>query len=247
MSTSYHEDLQKGQLSDYTLAEYLAKLTDAEWEYRQNRKMVNLKRGANFREQAHPLNIDYTIARHLDKGVMQRLLSLQFLHKGENIIFTGLTGTGKSYLAQAIGTKACEMLHRTFYFSMSRFTDDAAANKIQGNYTKWLKKLQLAPLLILDDFGLTTIDSTTRKALMDVIDYRYAKKSTIIVSQIPVKNWHPLIGEDTIADAILDRIIHNSHRIELKGESMRRRNKVADYRGPFQSPYGLLPRAPLDP
>jgi len=228
MSQTYHEDLSTGQLNNYTLAEYLAKLTDTEWEHRQNRKMNNLKRSAGFREQAHPLNIDYTIERQLDKGVMQRLLSLQFLEQGENIIFTGLTGTGKSYLAQSIGVKACEMLHRTLYYSMSALTDTAASSKIQGNYARWIKKLRQAPLLILDNFGLTPIDTLTRKALMDIIDYRYAKKSTIIVSQIPVKSWHPLIGEDTIADAILDRIIHNAHRIELKGESMRRRKKIVE-------------------
>lgn len=227
MSQTYHEDLTNGQLKDYTLAEYLAKLTDVEWEHRQHRKMTNLKRSASFREQAHPLNIDYTIERQLDKGVMQRLLTLRFLEQGENIILTGLTGTGKSYLAQAIGTKACEMLHRTMYYSMSTLTDTATASKIQGNYTRWIKKVQQSSLLIIDDFGLTTIDNITRKALMDIIDYRYAKASTVIVSQIPVKNWHSLIGEDTIADAIMDRIIHNSHRIELKGESMRRKKRIA--------------------
>ena len=226
MAETYHEDLNTGQLKNYTLAEYLSKLTDTEWEYRQNRKMNNLKRGANFRQQAHPLNIDYTIERQLDKGVMQRLLSLEFLKHGENIIFTGLTGTGKSYLAQAIGVKACEMLHRTLYYPMSTLADTAAATKIQGNYPRWIKKLRQAPLLIIDDFGLTTIDNLTRKTMMDIIDYRYAKNSTIIVSQIPVKSWHPLIGEDTIADAIMDRIVHNAHRIELKGESMRKKKKI---------------------
>lgn len=226
MSETYHEDLNTGQLKNYTLSEYLSKLTDTEWDYRQSRKMDNLKRAAGFRQQAHPLNIDYTIERQLDKAVMQRLLSLEFLKHGENIIFTGLTGTGKSYLAQSIGTKACEMLHRTLYYPMSTLVDTAAATKIQGNYPRWIKKLRQAPLLIIDDFGLTTIDNLTRKALMDIIDYRYAKKSTIIVSQIPVKNWHPLIGEDTIADAIMDRIIHNAHRIALKGESMRKKKKM---------------------
>jgi DNA replication protein DnaC len=227
MSQTYHEDLSTGQLTGQTIAEYLAKLTDAEWEHRQNRKIVNLKRGANFRQQAHPLNIDYTIERQLDKGVMQRLLGFTFLKQAENIIFTGLTGTGKSYLAQAIGTSACENAYRTMYYPMSLLSDTAHAVKIQGNYPKWIKKLQQVPLLILDDFGLTSIDSITRKALIDIIDFRYAKHSTIIVSQIPVNRWHPLIGEDTIADAILDRIVHNAHRIQLIGESMRRQKKIS--------------------
>lgn len=227
MALTYHEDMQNSQLANYTVDEYLTKLTDAEWHHRQDRKIYNLKRAANFSCQAHSLNIDYTINRQLDKGVMQRLLGLGFMTRSENIIFTGLTGTGKSYLAQAIGTQACEMTHRTYYFRMSHFQDLASAMTIQGNYTKWIKKLSKAPLLILDDFGLTGIDNTTRKALMDIIDYRYAKHATIIVSQIPVAKWHSIIGENTIADAILDRIVHNSHRIELQGDSMRKKRKIA--------------------
>lgn len=227
MSETYHEDLNTGQLGGMTITEYLARLVDSEWEHRQNRKIKNLKRAANFRQQAHPLNIDYMVNRQLDKGYMQRILSFDFIRKAENIIFTGLTGTGKSYLAQAIGTSACENEYRTAYFPMSLLSDTASAMVIQGNYPKWIKRLQKTPLLILDDFGLTTINEATRKVLMDLIDYRYAKHSTIIVSQIPVDKWHPLIGEDTIADAILDRIVHNAHRIELKGESMRRQKKIA--------------------
>ncbi|MFT4536359.1 MAG: DNA replication protein DnaC [Saprospiraceae bacterium] len=227
MSETYHEDLSTGQLGGKTITEYFARLVDAEWEYRQNRKIKNLKRAANFRQQAHPLNIDYTINRQLDKGYMQRLLSFDFMRKAENVIFTGFTGTGKSYLAQAIGTSACENEYRTAYYPMSLLSDAAGAMVIQGNYPKWITRLQKTPLLILDDFGLTEINDATRKVLMDLIDYRYAKHSTIIVSQIPVNMWHPLIGEDTIADAILDRIVHNAHRIELKGESMRRQKKIA--------------------
>lgn len=227
MSQTYHEDLSTGQLTGQTIDEYLARLVDAEWDYRQNRKINNLKRAARFRQQAHPLNIDYTIDRQLDKAVMQRLLQLDFIKRAENIIFTGLTGTGKSYLAQAIGTSACEHAYPTLYYPMSVLSDTIAAMKLQGNYTKWIKKVQKTPLLILDDFGLTTIDSITRKALMDIVDFRYANYPTVIVSQIPIAGWHPLIGESTIADAILDRIVHNAHRIELKGESMRKQNKIS--------------------
>ena len=158
---------------------------------------------------------------------MQRLLGLDFIKRAENIIFTGLTGTGKSYLAQAIGTTACEHTHRTIYYPMSILSDTITAVNLQGNYPKWIKKVQKTPLLILDDFGLTTIDGITRKALMDIVDFRYGNHSTIIVSQIPVADWHSLIGESTIADAILDRIVHNAHRIELKGESMRKQNKIS--------------------
>ena len=227
MSQTYHEDLSTGQMTGQTIDEYLARLVDAEWDYRQDRKINNLKRAAKFRQRAHPLNIDYSIARQLDKGVMQRLLGLGFIKRAENIIFTGLTGTGKSYLAQAIGISACEQAYRTMYYPMSVLSDTIAAVKLQGNYPKWIKKIQKAPLLILDDFGLTSIDSITRKAIMDIVDFRYANHPTIIVSQIPVAEWHPLIGESTIADAILDRLVHNAHRIELIGESMRKQKKIS--------------------
>lgn len=223
MSTAYHEDFNTGLLKDYTIDEYISKLVDTEWEHRQSRKIQNLKRVANFRQQAHPLNIDYTITRNLDKGVMTRLLSLAFIKQSENIIITGLTGTGKSYLAQCIGIKACEMLYRVSYYPMSELSDTIELMQLQGNYSRWIKRLQQSSVLILDDFGLAKINDKTRKTIMDLVDYKYGRSSVIIVSQIPVQNWHELIGESTIADAILDRIVHNAHRIELKGESIRRK------------------------
>lgn len=226
MSQTYHEDIKSGILKDYTPTEYVSRLTDAEWEHRENRKIKNLKKGANFRTPAHPLNIDYTLNRQLNKTVMQSILTLEFLKRGENIIFTGPTGTGKSFLAQSIGMKACEMLYKVMYYTLSQFTDKVDAMKLQGNYVRWIKKLQISPLLIIDDFGLTSIDHSTRKALVDLVDYRYEKNSIIFVSQIPVKDWYTLIGENTIADAIMDRIVHNSHRIDLKGESIRRHKKL---------------------
>lgn len=227
MSTTYHEDITTGLLKDYTIDEYLSKLVDTEWEHRQSRKIQNLKRGANFRQQAHPLNIDYTINRNLDKGVMTRLLSLTFIKQSENIIITGFTGTGKSYLAQCIGTKACEMLYRVSYYPMSELSDTIELMQLQGNYSRWIKRLQQSSVLILDDFGLAKINDKTRKTIMDLVDFKYGRSSVIIVSQIPVQNWHELIGESTIADAILDRIVHNAHRIELKGESIRRQKGLS--------------------
>lgn len=226
MATAYHEDITTGMMRDYTIDEYLGKLIDTEWEHRQSRKILNLKRRGNFRHQAHALNIDYSINRQLDKGVMMRLLTLTFMKQAENIIITGLTGTGKSYLAQSIGVKACEMLHKVSYYPMSELSDTIEAMQLQGNYRRWIKRLQQSSLLIIDDFGLTKINDKTRKTIMDLVDFKYGKSSIIIVSQIPVNGWHELIGENTIADAILDRIVHNAHRLELKGESIRRKKGV---------------------
>jgi len=227
MVTTYHEDIQTGSISKYTTSEYLSTLIDAEWESRQNRKIRNLKRAAKFRApNALATNIDFTSPRGLDKDLINRLLELKYIKACQNIIITGSTGTGKSYLAQAFGNKACELMYRVLYFTISQFTEQIQAMKIQGNFHKWLTKIKKADLLIIDDFGITGIDSQTRKIFMDVIDYKYEKSSLIISSQLPVSAWHELIGEQTIADAILDRIVYSSHRIELQGESLRRKKKV---------------------
>lgn len=227
MSQTYAADMKLGQLRQYTIDEYLSRLIDDEWLSRQDRKIKNLKKLASFRAHAHPLNIDYTLHRQLDKNQMERFLELEFIKLKENIIFTGPTGTGKSYLAQCIGVRACEMLKKVAYYSMNALSDTIQAMHIQGNYHKWMLKIKQVELLIIDDFGLTTIEERTRKALMEIIDYRYEKHPVIFISQIPVSDWYSLIGEDTIADAIMDRIVHNSYRIELNGESVRRNKRVS--------------------
>lgn len=218
---SVHENMYK----DYSTDEYLALLVDQEWEDRQNRKINNLVQKAGFKLQASPADIDYTTQRGLDKNYFQRLLSLTFIQKQQNILLTGATGVGKSYLAQAIGHHACTMLYKTLYYKTSRLLETLKLAQLDGTYLKTMKKLQKVPLLIIDDFGLHPLEKTTRQALLDIIEDRHQQASTIIASQIPVAQWHELIGEGTVADAIMDRIIHSSHRIELKGESMRKIKK----------------------
>lgn len=155
------------------------------------------------------------------------MLGLGFLHRKENLIITGPTGCGKSFLAQCLGVKACQLLHRTQYYNTARFFDEAKLARLAGTYHKLLKRLQRTELLILDDFGLCSIDQAARAVLMDVIEERYEKSSTIIATQIPVAQWHELIGGNTIADAILDRLVFSSHRLELKGESMRKQKQLS--------------------
>ena len=227
MATAYQEDTRTGSIRNYTTGEYLSVLIDAEWEHRQNRKIAGLKRTAKFRAPgALPTLIDYSAARGLDKDLINRLLELKFLKNKENVIITGSTGTGKSFLAQAIGNKACEMINRVYYYPMTKFVEDIQTMRLQGTYHKWMHKLKKSELMILDDFGITGLDDQTRKVLMDIIDYKYEKSSIIISSQLPVSSWHELIGEQTIADAIMDRIVYSSHRVELQGESMRRKKKI---------------------
>ena len=172
-------------------------------------------------------DIDYTSNRKLDRGQYERLLSLGFIKNKENIIITGPAGIGKSYLAQAIGCQACQMIHNTKYFILARLFDHARKYQIEGKYLQYLNSMKKTQLLIIDDFGLHPFKKGDAQILLDIIENRHLKTSTIINSQIPVNQWHPLIGEPTIADAILDRIVNTAHRIKLEGESLRKNFKLS--------------------
>jgi len=223
MAQAYYNNIQSANYHNYTIDQYIAMLVDQEWEHRQERKINGLVANAKFKHQSSIRDIDYSHPRNLDRNLFERLVSFDFIKHNENIIITGPTGSGKSYLAQALGVHACHMLFKTLYFNTARLMDEIKLSKLQGNYLALLKKLQNVQLLILDDFGLTAIDQLQRQALLDIVEHKYDSASIIFTSQIPVKDWHGLIGDDTIADAILDRIVYSSHRIELNGESMRKK------------------------
>lgn len=222
MAQLHLQHVKNNQLNDVTADEYLALLTDHEWEDRQNRKIDRLFKQANFRQKASLAEVNYSSTRNLDKNMFVRLGSLDFITRKENVILTGASGVGKSYLAQALGHQACLMGYKTVYSNTARLFKKLKLSKIDGTYLKELNKLVKADLLILDDFGLQAFDNHARETLMDIIDDRYNKTSTILSSQIPVSAWYDIIGEGTIADAILDRIVNSSHRIDLKGESLRK-------------------------
>ena len=209
-------------VADITADEYLAMLTDHQWEDRQNRKIQRLLKQAGFAQSANLAEVNYAQQRNLDRNMFARLGTLDFMARKENIILTGASGTGKSYLAQALGHQACMMEHRAIYANTARLFKRLKLCKVDGTYLKELDKILKTDLLILDDFGLQCFDNHAREALMDIIDDRYNKASTIISSQIPVSAWYDIIGESTIADAILDRIVNSSHRLDLKGESLRK-------------------------
>lgn len=227
MAGLYHQSLTDQHYSHYTTDELLGLLVDAEWEHRQKTRINSLIKMATFKQATSPQDIDYQANRNLDRNVIERLLSLQFLDKAENIIITGPTGSGKSYLAQCIGVKACQFLFRTQYYATSRFLDKAKLARLDGSYHKLIKAAGKAPLLILDDFLLSSVDQAARTTLLDIIEERYDKGSMILATQIPVEQWHGLIGESTMADAILDRLVYASHRITLQGESLRKKKKLS--------------------
>jgi DNA replication protein DnaC len=223
MAQMHYTNTQNNINMEYTIDEYVGMLADREWEDKQNRKIKNLIKNARFRFSATLQDIDYTANRQLDKNTFQRLALLDFIRNKENIIITGATGTGKSYLSQALGHQACLMMFKTLYYNTGRLMEYLKLARLEGTYTKTILSIEKVNLLILDDFGLVSFDNQARQALMDIVESKYNRSSIIISSQIPVSGWHNLIGEGTIADAILDRIVYSSHRIQLKGESLRKR------------------------
>lgn len=222
MAELHRHNLQNNLYNDTTPDEYIGLLVDHEWEERQNNKIQRLIKQAAFRQKATMADIDFSVNRNLDKNMFKRLAILDFITKKENLIITGASGVGKSYLAQALGHQACAMGIKTQYYITARLFNRLKLAKVDGTYLKELSKIMKAELIILDDFGLQAFDNHARDSLMDIIEDRFNNKSTIVASQLPVSTWYDIIGEGTIADAILDRIVNSSHRIDLKGESLRK-------------------------
>ena len=162
-------------------------------------------------------------SRNIDKNTIGRLASCDFINQKQNILVTGSTGVGKSFIATAIGYKACTIGYKVMYFSINKLFSKLKMAKADDSYLKEIDRIEKQDLIILDDFGLQTLDNLKRQDFMEIIEDRHGKRSTIIASQLPVSAWHEVIGEQTIADAILDRMVHNSLRIDLKGESLRRK------------------------
>ena len=229
MAELHRNYLKDNRTGGLTPDGYLALLTDHQWEDRLNRKIERLIHQAGFKDQAALTDIDHVHNRNLDRNMFERLATLDFIMKKENLIVTGSSGVGKSYIAQALGHQACMMQYRVIYSNTARLIKRLKLSKVDGTYLKELGKLTKADLLILDDFGLQSFDNQAREALMDIIDERHNKNATIIASQIPVSAWYDIIGEGTIADAILDRIVNSSHRINLNGESMRKGKLKNEY------------------
>jgi len=201
----------------------IAMLGEAEQSYRTHRRTELYLRLSKLRYNAAPEQISCTAARGITKEQLSLFCDGTFIDKTENILVTGATGCGKSYLACAIGRQACMLGYRTIYFSMNRFIEALTAARLDGSYIKLLNQISKTPLLIFDDFGLQPLTHDMRITLLQILEDRYATGSTIITSQLPVDKWYDYINDLTLADAICDRLTANAHKISLKGESLRKR------------------------
>jgi len=200
-------------------------LVQSEWEERENRKFNRHLRLAKFRYSSTVEEVDFTANRGLDKNQFLRLAEGGFIAKKENLLITGATGVGKSYLASALGHQACQLGYRTLYFNTQKLFSRLKMLKADGSYVREIAKMERADLLVMDDFGMQPLDNGSRMILLEIIEDRHGRKSTLIASQLPVAKWYEIIGDSTIADAVLDRMVHTAHRIELKGESLRKLKK----------------------
>ena len=222
MVKAFQQTMETRLKNKFTPDELLAHLIDVEWEERQNRKLERLIRCAKFRYQASMEQMDFSIKRNLDKNMALRFRACNWIKKKQNIIITGPTGVGKSFIGCALGNTACVNGFKAIYFNCAKLFSKLKLSKADGTYVKEINKIQKQDVLILDDFGIAHLDNQNRLALLEILEDRYEIRSTIIISQLPVANWFEIINDQTIADAICDRIIHNSFRIELKGGSVRK-------------------------
>jgi len=211
------------QIGKLALEEGLALLLQAESDSRFELRFERLKKNAAFRYQPSIEEINMDPSRGIDKIQLMDLATGQYIERAEPIIIVGATGCGKSFMASALGLRACAQGKKVAYFSMQKLLLRTKMARLDGSIHKLLMKLSKVELLIMDDFGLVNLDQQQRIDLMEIIEDRHTKCSTIIASQLPVASWHAVIGDDTLSDAILDRIVHTSHRIELKGESLRKK------------------------
>jgi DNA replication protein DnaC len=222
MADAFSEQLGQPDLGDLSFEDRFAMLVDRQWSFKEDRRMSRLLRAAKLRDSACIENIDFKTPRALDKSLLVRLTAGDWIKKAQNVIVLGPTGVGKSYLACAIANSACRNGFPAMYKRAPRLYQEVAIARADGSYPKLMSKLSKIKVLIIDDFCIVPMSDPERRDLLEVLEDRQSISSTIIATQVPVENWIEHIGDPTLADAILDRLVHNAHRINLKGESMRK-------------------------
>lgn len=225
MAMAFEEQLIQPITQSLSFDDRFGLIVDREATYRDNQKLGRLLKNARLQHNACVEDIDYRAGRGLDKSVMANLIGCGWIEQSQNLILTGATGCGKTWLACALGHQACRQGRSVLYTRTSRLMEEMKLAHAEGSFRKRLAQIAKVDLLILDDWGLSTMTPSERQDLLEIIDDR-TLRATLITSQIPVKTWHEVIGEPTLADAILDRIVHRAHSIELIGESMRKWKKT---------------------
>ncbi len=222
MAEAFLNQLSQPSNTTMSFEEKLGLLVDYEWTHRQNRKLERMLKKASFKISACMEDIDYHHPRELDRKVMENLSTCQWILSAQNVIITGPTGTGKTYLSCALGNQGCRQGFSTRYFQVSKLLSKINMAKGDGTLPKLLNELAKTDLLVIDDFGLAPINAPESRDILEIIDDRYQRGSTIVSAQLPVEHWHETIADPTVADAILDRLIHNAHKLILKGDTMRK-------------------------
>ncbi|QQS45138.1 MAG: ATP-binding protein [Acidobacteriota bacterium] len=222
MADAFARQLEHPQTQRLSFEERFALLVDSEQTHRQNRRLQRLLNSARFKQKASVEEIDYQAMRGLNRSQVLSLVNCDWIRTRQNLHITGPTGTGKSWLACAFGQAACRQGLSVRYERSGRLLDELRIARADGSYKKTLRLLARLDLLILDDFGLKPLSQNERHDLLEIIEDRHEVHSTIITSQLPIGAWHSYLGEPTVADALLDRLLANAHRLELKGDSMRK-------------------------
>jgi len=223
MGKEYQRQMESPDTAALSFEERFGMLVDAEWTSRQNSRLNRLLRHALLRIQEACLeDLDYDPQRKLDRAYVARLANCMWVKEHHNLIITGATGTGKTFLACAFGNAACRQGVKTKYYRVNRLLTDLAVSRGDGSYNRLMRELKNTDLLILDDWGMATFDPVSGRDLLEVVEDRFGYRSTVISGQLPVKEWYDLFDDSTIADAVLDRLVHNAYRVELHGPSKRR-------------------------
>lgn len=223
MLAALQDQMQSPEIESMSFEERLGLMVDREVTERAGRRLQTRLRKARLRESAAIEDIDWRQPRGLDKGMILRLASCQWIHEHRNLLITGPTGAGKTFLGCAMAQKACREGYSVRYVRMPRLFRDLASARADGSYGKILMQCAKTDLIVLDDWGLAPLSDEARRDLLEMLEDRYGLRSTLVTSQLPVEQWHEYLDDPTVADAILDRLVHNAYRIKLRGDSMRKK------------------------
>jgi len=223
MSRTWQSLAQTRRIHELSFADGLQLLLQGEADERSNRRFDRLQKRARFRYRASIAELNYDTTRGMDKALISELTTCKWIEKGESLLISGPTGVGKSTLATALGTQACEMGLSVTYFNTQKLVTQTKTQRLEGTILKFFDRVAKCKLLILDDFGLTRLQGQQQLDMLEIIEDRHGKASTIVASQLPVSCWYEVFGDETVADALLDRLVHSSYKIELKGESLRKK------------------------